>query len=73
MSGRPEISNDKSETVLKYLVFMFNPRMKKIVSDKNHTAFSLVVRSKHNSKLTSKGKQKQNLNNLLSYFINFIK
>ena len=56
MSGRPEISNDKSETLLKYLVFMFNPRMKKTVSDKNHTAFSLVVRSKHNSKLTSKGK-----------------
>lgn len=30
MSGRPEISNDKSETY--YLLFMFNPRMKKTVT-----------------------------------------
>lgn len=46
MSGRPEVSNHKDET-LKYLLCMFYSKIKIIIHcDNNHTAFNLAVRSK---------------------------
>lgn len=50
MSGRPEVSNHKDET-LKYLLCMFYSKIKIIIHcDNNHTAFNLAVRSKYNKK-----------------------
>lgn len=61
MSGRPEVSNHKDET-LKYLLCMFYSKIKIIIHcDNNHTAFNLAVRSKYNKKPTSKQNFLKNL------------